>query len=168
MPVAGIVREVSTVFFADPHHFPQIVPEDSAVLDGFGVKKISVPANHTDMCKFSNSQDAGYRRISDQIMAYIGDMDGLDASSSPDETQSPPPEYEVVHRDDPSSQPMTISLNASTSPGTEKYVVIFYDFPSGRSSHITTVSPDASTSPDRKQSPQEYVVVHYDVRFSHN
>ena len=107
------------------------------------MKKISVPANHSDMCKFADSRDIGYRRISDQIMAYLDDVDSLDASTFSNETRSLPQEYVVVPHDDPSrpsSQSMTVSL-------------------------------DASTSPDRTQSPpQEYVVFHYDVlscRFSH-
>lgn len=59
--------------FPNSHPAPQIVPESSATIDRFGVKVISVSANHVEMCNFVDSGEIGYTRVSDQIMAFIGD-----------------------------------------------------------------------------------------------
>jgi hypothetical protein len=124
MSVGGIVRSICISLSTDPHSFPQVVPEESAVFEGFNVKKISVPADHSNMCKFSDSQDAGYRRILDQIITCLKI---LDASISPDQTQRPPQESVVIlspHDETPrpSSKAMTVSLGASRSPDTQEYV----------------------------------------------
>ena len=92
------------------------------------MKKISVPADHSNMCKFSDSQDVGYRRILDQIITCLKNVNNLNASTSPDETQSLPQESvaRVIPHDElprPSSQSMTLSLDASGSPDTQEYVV---------------------------------------------
>lgn len=40
-------------------------------MDGFNVRKDSIPANHMDMTKFSDPEDIGYRRISYHIVSLI-------------------------------------------------------------------------------------------------
>ncbi|OBT98500.1 hypothetical protein VE01_03650 [Pseudogymnoascus verrucosus] len=48
-----------------------IVPEYSASMDGFNVRKDSIPANHMDMTKFSRANDIGYRRVSGHIVSLV-------------------------------------------------------------------------------------------------
>ncbi|GAB7336610.1 hypothetical protein MBLNU13_g10308t1 [Cladosporium sp. NU13] len=40
-----------------------IVPEHSAVMDGFLVKRNSIKANHIDVCKFDSREDDGYKKV---------------------------------------------------------------------------------------------------------
>ncbi len=47
------------------------MPEHSACMDGFLVKTVSIPANHVDMCKYSNNKDWGYRRTSRNIISLV-------------------------------------------------------------------------------------------------
>ena len=49
----------------------QVVPKDSAVVDGREVEQIGIPATHVEMCKFSSTQDIGYRRILHQIRSCL-------------------------------------------------------------------------------------------------
>ncbi|KAH0542624.1 hypothetical protein FGG08_003032 [Glutinoglossum americanum] len=49
----------------------QMVPEYSASIDGFLVRTSSVPANHMDMCKFTDSKDIGYQRVSGHIVSFV-------------------------------------------------------------------------------------------------
>lgn len=44
-------------------------------MDGFNVRKDSVPANHMDMTKFSTRRDIGYRRISSHIVSLVRSTD---------------------------------------------------------------------------------------------
>ena len=51
-----------------PIIFPlQIVPKDSAIIDGYNVAEISIPADHANMCKFTSKGDVGYKRFLYQI-----------------------------------------------------------------------------------------------------
>ena len=125
MSVGGIVRGINYISLPnDPHSYPQVVPEESAVFEGFNVKRISVPADHSNMCKFSDSQDVGYRRILDQIITCLRNVNNHKASSL-DGTQSLLPESVVVPHDNPrpSSETMALSLYASRYPDTQEYVV---------------------------------------------
>jgi len=86
--------------------FGMVVPEDSAVYRGSNVYKISVPADHSNMCKFLGSASehdgdrVGYTRILEQIKKC------------------------VLHSDLPrlSSQSMTLGLDASRLPDTRMVV----------------------------------------------
>ena len=49
----------------------KIVPGASASIDGFMVKTSSVPANHLSMCKFADSSDIGYQRVSGHIVSFV-------------------------------------------------------------------------------------------------
>ncbi|KFZ04693.1 hypothetical protein V501_09060 [Pseudogymnoascus sp. VKM F-4519 (FW-2642)] len=48
-----------------------IAPEYSASMDGFNVRKDSIPANHMDMIRFSSAHDIGYRRVSGHIVSLV-------------------------------------------------------------------------------------------------
>lgn len=49
----------------------QIVPERSAVYDGFNVRPVGIQANHMDMTKFSGPDDEGYKRVLQQVRRQI-------------------------------------------------------------------------------------------------
>ena len=49
----------------------QVVPKDSAIVDGREVEQIGIPATHVEMCKFKSPQDIGYRRILHQIRSCL-------------------------------------------------------------------------------------------------
>ncbi|PMD40433.1 hypothetical protein L207DRAFT_633459 [Hyaloscypha variabilis F] len=48
-----------------------IVPQHSACIDGFLVQTGSIPANHSDMCKFETEDDIGYQRTSGFIISLV-------------------------------------------------------------------------------------------------
>ncbi|KAK7954712.1 SERAC1 protein [Apiospora saccharicola] len=50
----------------------QIVPQWSAVIDGFNVREQPVPANHMEMCKFATRDDVGYKRVIRLIKHVVG------------------------------------------------------------------------------------------------
>lgn len=49
----------------------QVVPEQSARIDGFLVKTASIPKNHTTLGKFSSSSEIGYVRTSYFIVDLV-------------------------------------------------------------------------------------------------
>lgn len=49
----------------------QIVPKSSATLSSFYVRSGSIQADHINMCKFSSSDDSGYKRVAQEIKALI-------------------------------------------------------------------------------------------------
>lgn len=49
----------------------QIVPEWSASIDGFKVKSGSIPANHSEMCKYKDVNTPGYQRTSGHIIDFV-------------------------------------------------------------------------------------------------
>ncbi|OBT63079.1 hypothetical protein VE03_07456 [Pseudogymnoascus sp. 23342-1-I1] len=73
-----ITREIPIVCIREelPTAIGMIVPEYSASMDGFNVRKDSIPANHMDMTKFLSMQDIGYRRISGHIVSLVEALDG--------------------------------------------------------------------------------------------
>ncbi|OBT86647.1 hypothetical protein VE02_04446 [Pseudogymnoascus sp. 03VT05] len=68
-----ITRETPIICIREelPTAIGMIVPEHSASMDGFHVRKDSIPANHMDMTKFLSPQDIGYRRISSHIVTLV-------------------------------------------------------------------------------------------------
>ncbi|MCJ1478869.1 hypothetical protein MMC13_007553 [Lambiella insularis] len=52
-------------------NFGLIVPEDSAVIDSFGVKKVSIPANHEDMCNISAEISARNEMLEATILEML-------------------------------------------------------------------------------------------------
>lgn len=121
MSVGGIVRGINYISLPnDPHSCPQVVPEESAVFEGFNVKRISVPADHSNMCKFSDSQDIGYRRILDQIITCLRNVNSHQASF--EGTQSLLPESVLAPPDNPRPT-MAVSRYASRSPDIHEYAV---------------------------------------------
>ncbi|KAK7973451.1 hypothetical protein PG988_007585 [Apiospora saccharicola] len=60
-----ISRDLDVVCFREelPTGAGLIVPEWSAVYDGFNVRAGGIHANHMDMTKFSSLQDTGYKRV---------------------------------------------------------------------------------------------------------
>jgi len=73
-----------------------IVPERSAVYEGFNIQKIGVPADHLNMCKFSHRREVGYGRIYDKIMACLNDAHILYPSGSPDTQDQSPQDSQSV------------------------------------------------------------------------
>ncbi|KAK8035531.1 LipA and NB-ARC domain-containing protein [Apiospora rasikravindrae] len=47
-----------------------VVPQWSAVIDGFNIREQPVPANHMDMCKFATRDETGYRRVL-RLIKYV-------------------------------------------------------------------------------------------------
>ncbi|KFY59535.1 hypothetical protein V496_05647 [Pseudogymnoascus sp. VKM F-4515 (FW-2607)] len=68
-----ITRETPIVCIREelPTAIGMIVPEYSASMDGFNVRKDSIPANHMDITKFLSPQDIGYRRILGHIVSLV-------------------------------------------------------------------------------------------------
>ena len=60
--------------FAD--HQVQIVPQWSAVMDGFNIQAGSIHANHMDMTKFRTRNDSGYKRVLYHIRRQIKESGG--------------------------------------------------------------------------------------------
>lgn len=59
-------KMVSAVLMVSTSHLTrglQTVPEHLAVFDGFRIRKSSIHANQSDMCKFSDTQESGYQRV---------------------------------------------------------------------------------------------------------
>ena len=55
--------------------FPlKIVGQFSAVMDGFNVKQFGIHGNHTDICKLQDLDDAGYKRISQEIRSLLSEV----------------------------------------------------------------------------------------------
>lgn len=49
-------------------------------MDGFLVQSCSIPANHVDMCKFTDSNDIGYQRLSGHLLSVICDVEEKQAA----------------------------------------------------------------------------------------
>ncbi|KAK8047458.1 hypothetical protein PG996_015522 [Apiospora saccharicola] len=63
---------LACVFEELPTALGIIVPQWSAVIDGFNVREQPVPANHMDMCKFATRDDVGYKRVIRLIKHVVG------------------------------------------------------------------------------------------------
>ncbi|KAK8135634.1 hypothetical protein PG984_003574 [Apiospora sp. TS-2023a] len=44
-----------------------VVPQWSAVIDGFNIRQQPIPANHMDMCRFATRDEIGYKRLAHRI-----------------------------------------------------------------------------------------------------
>lgn len=50
---------------------PQLVPEDSACIEGFYIKSQRIPMNHRDLCKYASAYDIGYQRVAGHIRHLV-------------------------------------------------------------------------------------------------
>lgn len=66
----GIVRLPLIVSFENAIKM-QIVPDWSALIDGFKVRASSIPASHSEMCKYKSTNTPGYQRTSGYIMNLV-------------------------------------------------------------------------------------------------
>jgi hypothetical protein len=63
-----------------PAQSEKIVTEASASLASY--EKLSIPADHQDMCKFASKNDVGYKRVSEVLQRWIlkiGDLPKTEA-----------------------------------------------------------------------------------------
>jgi hypothetical protein len=89
------------------------VPEWSAVIDGFNVKQHPLPGDHVQMCKFADSEEAGYKRVSYMIKTILKkEFQGKSGGGSTE--PNPVPDAQPRHKLLPEPVPST-SLPFETS-----------------------------------------------------
>jgi hypothetical protein len=68
----GMVCQSNLLLAMPALNHMKIVTKSSASLAGY--EKLSIPADHQDMCKFSDKSDVGYRRVSDVLRRWTREL----------------------------------------------------------------------------------------------
>jgi hypothetical protein len=63
----------------------KIVDDDSASLGCANERKWWIPANHSDMCKFKDRKEIGYKRVAGALKNLVEDAGKKEAITAPQE-----------------------------------------------------------------------------------
>jgi hypothetical protein len=63
----------------------KIVDDDSASLGCANERKWWIPANHSDMCKFKDRKEIGYKRVTGALKNLVEDAGNKEAIVTPQE-----------------------------------------------------------------------------------